>query len=963
MSGLDAARAVQVVRSRGSERRFASGYITRAGLAITAQHAIADADDVAIRLVGDRGEVRDVACEVAWADATEDLAVLRFDAGTIDAPPVRFGRLAAPAPCEAVGYPWFKLRDAEQGSEVGTGVYRDSHHALGTGSPDGNRRSGTLELKVEAQSSFPGRESSVWEGMSGAAVFAGDVLIGIITDNYPREGTGLLAVHPAERWAALPEERAGDLRALLELPEAGLLAAVPDTDQPRQTLPRPPEIVGREAELKRLTDAVTSSRGGVLAIHSLSGLGGVGKTAFAVHAAYELAEHFPGGQFFLELNAHTLGVDTPTPEDALGQLLLDDGVHPDVLPAGLPVRESMWRKRTADRRMLLVLDDADSAKQVLPLIPAGRQALVLITSRQRLPRLRGLRMTSLSLDVLQPASAAKMLADIIGRPGLEPGDEGLQRLARWCGYLPLALDIIGAHLQNHPATSTDQLARELEASGLLKGLEKADEKTGEPVTVLLGMSYRDLTEDEQRLFRLLGAHPGTEYEPEAAAALLGTSDEQRAETLLAGLESSRLLDDAADGGKRYRAHDLVREYAASRAAETPDETRSALARLLEHYATAGGAEASGYDSATCERMLPWLRAERENLLECIDTADSEGYAAESREMTHRVSHLLKTDGPRPLGARLNARACESAKADGDRAAQARALYDLGSLQPWPTAMDTLKSAAALYGELGDNAARARALQDVAHGLWMHGDYPKAEELQEDVLAVFTELGDEDGQARTLVDRGELRRMIGDYEDALSDQLNALRLYDKLGVDQGRARALIMLGEVRYLLGDYDAAARDLDEAQAIFERLKIRGPQAEIRVYRADIRAAQGDLDGGLDDIDTALAIFSEGKKNNTTWAWPLGHKAALVAQSGDFRKALDLYRQTVDLAREQRQPDDEAIALEGIGECLLALDSAANAEETRAMFDAAYQIYKRLGMRRDRDRARARRDGLGGAA
>lgn len=956
MSGLDARRAVQVVTSRTGELRFASGYIARTGLAITAQHAIADADAITVRIVDDHDEVRNVVCEVIWSDATVDLAVLRFSSGAADMHPVRFGRLAAPTPCEAVGYPLFKLRNAGGESAAEADVYRDSHHARGTGSPYGNRRSGTLELHVETQPpSSLHRDRSGWEGMSGAAVFAHDVLIGIITDNYPREGSGLLSVHPVERLADLPAERARELRELLGMPAYEQLAVVPDTVPLHRTLPRPPVVVGRDTELKRLTDAVESSRGGILAIHSLSGLGGVGKTAFAVHAAHHLAHHFPGGQLFLPLNAHTPDVDTPTPEEALARLLLDDGVRPDKLPDGLPGRESMWRERTAGRRMLLVLDDAANAEQVKPLIPAGREALVLITSRRRLPRLGGLRMTSLRLDVLKPADAAEMLADVVDRPGLDSDDEGLQRLAEWCGYLPLALDIVGAYLQNHPAMTPELLAREFRATGLLVGLERV----GEPVNVLLDLSYRDLSDDAQRLFRLLGAHPGTEYESAAVAALLNTSDESLAGTLLADLESNRLLEETDGAAKRYRFHDLVREYAASRAAEAPDESTPALVRLLTYYASGWGPGASGYDSVTRERMLSWLRTERENLLECIEAAYSAGRGMEARELTHRVSHLLTMDGPRTLAARLNGWAVESAQAAGDLAAQARAVYDLGSSQSGLSAIDTLKSAASLFEGLGDRAGQARAMQDVAHGLWMHGDFAGAEELQQDVLMLFTELGDEDGQARTLVDRGELRRMIGEYEKALDDQLSALRLYRKLGIKHGQGRALIMLGEVRYLLGDYDGAAQNLAAALAIFETLGISGPRAEILVYRADVRAAQGDLVGGLEDIDAALSMFSEARSSSTLWAWPLGHKAALIAQSGDISEALDLYRQTTGLAREQRQPDDEAIALEGTGECLLALDSGTNVEEARAMLTAALRIYKRLGMRLDSDRVQARLDGL----
>src|SRR5262249_43688028 len=181
-------------------------------------------------------------------------------------------------------------------------------------------------------------------------------------------------------------------------------------------------FTGRQAELAQLMGALAgvAAGGGVVGIHAIDGMAGIGKTTFAVHAAHRLADRFPDGQFFLPLHAHTPGHQPVGPADALASLLLTAGASATQIPPGLQARAGRWRDFAAGKKILLVLDDAAGHEQVRPLLPGAAGSLVLVTSRRRLTALDDAAV--LSLDILSPAEAAALLARLSGRPGLASGE-------------------------------------------------------------------------------------------------------------------------------------------------------------------------------------------------------------------------------------------------------------------------------------------------------------------------------------------------------------------------------------------------------------------------------------------------------------------------------------------------------------------------------------------------------------
>src|SRR5690348_3544418 len=279
-------------------------------------------------------------------------------------------------------------------------------------------------------------------------------------------------------------------------------------------------FTGRGAELTQLLGAMDSlaADGGVVGIHAIDGMAGIGKTTFAVHAAHRLAERFPDGQFFLPLHAHTPGQRPVEPADALASLLLTAGVAAAQIPPGLEARAGRWRDQVAGKRVLLLLDDAAGHEQVRPLLPGTVGSLVLVTSRRRLTALEDAAVVS--LDTLPPGEAAPLLARLAARHGLRAGDAAVGEITGLCGYLPLAIGMLARQLRHHPAWTPGELAADLAVARDRLALMRAENLS---VAAAFDLSYRDLAPGPQRLFRRLGLVPGPSIDACAAAALDGTS--------------------------------------------------------------------------------------------------------------------------------------------------------------------------------------------------------------------------------------------------------------------------------------------------------------------------------------------------------------------------------------------------------------------------------------------------------
>jgi DNA-binding SARP family transcriptional activator len=400
---------------------------------------------------------------------------------------------------------------------------------------------------------------------------------------------------------------------------------VPAHPVPAQLPPAPGPFAGRREQLRQLTALLPRpGRGGAPLLAAISGTAGVGKTTFAVHWAHRNAHRFPAGQLYVDLRGCDPTGAALRPEEAVRGFLAALGVPAREIPAGLAAQAARYRCLLADQRILVVLDNARDAEQVRPLLPAGRAAATLVTSRNPVTGLLADGARPVHLDLFSPAEAGDLLARRLGAPRTDAEPDAVAAIIAACGRLPLALTVVAARAALNPGLPLAALAAELSGA------------PGAEVRTVLSWSYATLSAPAARLFRLLGLHPGPDVSAPAAASMAGVRPGQ-ARRLLGELVAASLLAEHAPG--RYGWHDLLRGYAADLAAgqDQPADRDAAGGRLLDHYLHTGH-QAARLLQARDEIPLPlapaapgvtpepladypgaldWLAAEHRALVRCL----------------------------------------------------------------------------------------------------------------------------------------------------------------------------------------------------------------------------------------------------------------------------------------------------------------------------------------------------------
>ena len=737
---------------------------------------------------------------------------------------------------------------------------------------------------------------------------------------------------------------AGPARAEFEAAARGQVRAAGGPTVIR-ALPRDvASFTGREAELGELAGAAAGA-GGVVSVCAIGGMAGIGKTAFAVHAAHQLAPRFPDGQIFVPLYGHTPGHRPADPADALASLLLIIGLSAQQIPPGLEARMGLWRDRVAGRRFLLLLDDAVGSEQVRPLLPGTAGCLVVVTSRRHLSALEDA--TAVSLDTLPPEDAAALFIRLAARTGLDPGDPAVGQITRLCGFLPLAVGLVARQLRHHPSWTPAELAAGLAAARDRLLLLQAEDLS---VAAAFDLSYADLTGDQRRLFRRLGLHPGPDTDAYAAAALDGT-DPAAAGRGLAALYDQCLLTEPARG--RYRFHDLIREHARALAARDDhriDRDR-ATGRLLGYYQAAAAAadrqltrytRPAGHRSAPAPAVSPdpahpaaaaepaavpdlpdstralwWARAERANLLACLDQATAAGQHARVAGLTAAMAALLRHDGPWADAITRHAAAAQAAQRLGDRLAQANALLDLGVVQhetgQYPDAAGSLQAARAIYRDLGDRLGQANVIRELGVIGERTGQYPDAADVLEEALSIYRDVGDALGQANALVWLGHMRSYLREYPAATGALETALGIFGDLGDRLGQAGALWRLGQVRLWTGDYRRAAELMEAGLGISRDLGDGLNQARALQRLAALHCKTGDYPSAAEELEVALGIARElGSRLDEGLAlWGLG---VVWQLTGDHRDAAEALETALAIHRDLGALHNQADTLTSLG-------------------------------------------------
>jgi DNA-binding SARP family transcriptional activator len=679
-----------------------------------------------------------------------------------------------------------------------------------------------------------------------------------------------------------------------------------------------PDFTGREEALDAVCTAGQPVGFGAsrLRIVLIDGMAGSGKTALAVHAAHFLQESHPDGQIYLDLHGFSPDRDALDTHQALGILLGVLGIAGRDIPDDQEARVARWRAATVNRRMLLALDDAESAEQIRGLLPSSTESTVLVTSRVRIKGIDGAH--AVSLDVLSPSESLALLERVLGRERVAVEPEAAMRLAERCGHLPLALRISAARLLSRDHWTIARLADRLSDESR-KLVELAAEDRS--IKACINSSLEALKPEVLRSLRYLCLHPGDDIEIHAAAALTGL-DVYGAEDIIEVLLDNHLMEPRR--AERYTVHSLVRTYVLERFADRGGDD-AAFERLANYYRSAIGRAAdaafpgrtrfsaglpdyAGVVPTLSDRNLAllWIDAEYRNILPSLAEAGRRGMHSHVVESARNLVYHLHLRGrndafleaaalgvasSRQTGDSTAIRmslvnlavaywhrgdleaglvqlreALDVATAADDRAGRAVCLSRLGAFYStvgdFRLAVDHLERSIPMHLETGHLKEVAEALFHLSSTFNILGRYSEAAAKAEDAVAVNQELGNPSTLTMALVNLGTAQTGLGLHQEALRTLSEALEWEGKLGGSMSNALILARLVPACRATGARDAAAQFAREAAEAVDA-PMTSPMHRVTIF--DLLGEHAFLDG---DLGLAREMF--------TAAMELGEKLGL---------------------------------------------------------------------------------------
>lgn len=759
-------------------------------------------------------------------------------------------------------------------------------------------------------------------------------------DETRRELADQLGVGPGDELRELHERM---LRADLE--PIAPPSAPPARSGPNSLPFAIPDFTGRVPELAGL---ISSPPG----ITTIDGMAGVGKTALAVRAARELSRRHPDAQLFIDLHGFTPGRDPVEPAAALDTLLRLLGVPAEHIPADTDQRMLAWRAALAGLNAVVVLDNAADAAQVRPLIPGAPGCVVLVTSRRRMPTLEGA--VPLSLDVLPDDEAAALVHAVAGAQAADD-PIAVGELVELCGRLPLAIRIASARLQHRPQwTLADLVARLRTEQTRLSELAVDDRD----LAGAFALSYDYLDPAARRTFRLLGAHPGTDLDLHAAAALCGLPPNEVLDQIEVLLDHHLIAQWARH---RWAFHDLLRRHALA-LVDGDDERMDATTRLLDHYVRTAHHAADVLqpgrrvlrpdvpDAATPafqdnESAMTWYRAEHGNLVAATLHAAKCGF-------DHHTCHLVRNTGHYlVIGHHID---------------------DLITLQ------ETATTAAS---RLGDPVLESMSAYHLALTHYMACNYRVGLGYASRNLSLTRAMGDESGEGWAFVVLGMLHHRLGELADAHSSHRAALALQERLGDLRCSALCVANVGRTDLALGRLDSARLLLEDAVERCRDIGERNEEASNLTTLGTVHSKLGHSSTAIHFLQAGLALARETGNTDYTvrglieladglrragrvddadvharQAWEmLGHgrsadhlaEAANVLGSialdrGDADGALAHHREALAIADRIEYRMEQAGALAGLA---AALDHAGDPAAARAHRTRADDHYHAMGV------------------
>jgi tetratricopeptide (TPR) repeat protein/DNA-binding XRE family transcriptional regulator len=650
---------------------------------------------------------------------------------------------------------------------------------------------------------------------------------------------------------------------------------------PRQLPATVPHFTGRGAEVARLTELLSAAHAGrTVVVSGVSGTGGIGKTALSLHFAHAVADQFPDGQLYVNLRGYDPSTAPVAPHAAVRGFLDALGVPGSQVPATPDAQTALYRSLLADKRVLILLDNARDADQVRPLLPGSPAGLVLVTSRDSLVSLaaaEGARI--LTLDLLTVEEARELLVRRLGADVVLRDERIADEMIELCARLPLALNIAAAHAAGFPQQPLSTLLTKLRDTRTRLDALGAGDATSD-VRVVISTSYDSLDEDSARMLRLLGGvHPGPDITAAAAASLAGVTIGDAQKTL-AKLSRAHMIAEPTPG--RFAFHDLLRTFALEQCARvhSADERDEATRRMLGHYlhaARAGGelllpgtADAVGdieaYPGVTLEEFegyddaLEWCAAEVRVVAEAVRRAVEGGFDTYAWQIPIAFSGFFELKGHWDDYSAMNRTALTAAERAGSLSGQAFAHRRLGIVYTLrgdhQDAETHLNHAIDLFSAVGDGIHEAASLYDLARVFELRQDPHVAMKYTERAVNLARLDNDPMGVARGLNAIAWYLVELGDPEKAVPYGEQAVELFRQCDSAANEASGIDTLGYAHHHCGDYAEAAACYLRAIALFEQAGDTFNRASTLMNLGDTRLAMGDPEGARASWQQALATF-----------------------------------------------------------------------------------------------------------
>ncbi|PZG12328.1 transcriptional regulator [Micromonospora craterilacus] len=732
-------------------------------------------------------------------------------------------------------------------------------------------------------------------------------------------------------------------------------ASVPEADRALLSLPRSvPDFVGRARTVRHLLSETSRLGRLASAVHLIDGMAGSGKTSLAVHVVGRLADHYPDAQLFIDLKGHDPAekVDSAT---ALATLLRQLGTSGGRIPSDLGDRLALWRRELTGRRVIIVLDNAADAEQILPLLPTAPGSVVIVTSRKRIAGLDA--GPPVSLPLMDQAEGVALLASTSGAERVSAEPEAAAVVVEQCGRLPLAIRLAGSRLAHRPTWRVADLAALLaDNARRLTHLALGDRS----VAGAFAASYEPLNEAARRMFRMLSVHPGDEFGAAIASALSGLSlDETGA--ALDDLLDCHLIEEVEAG--RYRMHDLIRQYALelSTRHDTADARHHAFSDLIDVMLQSTLPVADRLESGFVRRHVTldpprradilaaldppteaWLETERLNLLSLVVRAREWGHHDRAWQLARLLWRFLYIRSYFDDIIFIHLHGLAAATAGEDEGGVAAMHNYLASAYlrtgDYAGALKHVSEAVSIAERRGDlpNLSRYRANLVAVH--WIRGDLAEAVRIGLDGLRGTA--GYDVVVPRSLPNVGLALTLLGRYDEAL--RLHRLHLYvGRQAASQFHVlNALGHIGAVKCRMGRYEAAARALRAALVMRERTGHRFAESEVRNDLGIALRGLGRADEAVLEHEAARKLAVDRGEGHAEAA-ATNDLAVTLAASGELSQAIDLHREALRVATRIAHPYEQGRALAGLAEHLFAVDAVA----ARRYWERALAIFRRMGV------------------